>query len=288
MLSLGVNKVKKFIVSSFRTLGYKIESLSSISNTKKDWQILNLRRVSMELLGISPLTREISVNQAELIGMAAKSQLGQDILALSVNGLFDKGFFVEFGATNGVNLSNTYLLEKDFGWGGILCEPARVWHRELKINRSCSIDTRCVSSRSNSLINFSEAPDAMYSTISDFLDQDHHVNTRAKSLVYQVETVSLRDLLVSHNAPETVNFLSIDTEGSEYLILEDFNFTEYKFKLICVEHNYSMNREKIFQLLTGNGYKRVLTELSQWDDWYVDVENPNYQASQELSKTATS
>jgi len=288
VLRLGVNKVKKFIVSSFRKLGYSIQSLTSIGNADKDWQIQNLRRVSMDLLGMSSLTRDISVNQAELIGIAAKSQLGQDILALSVNGLVNKGFFVEFGATDGVNLSNTFLLEKDFGWDGILCEPARVWHRDLKINRSCSIDTRCVSSHSDGFINFSEAPDAMFSTISEFHDQDSHLNTRKNSIIYQVKTVSLRDLLVSHSAPAIVNFLSVDTEGSEYLILEDFNFTEYKFKLICVEHNYTTNREKIFQLLTSNGYKRVLTEFSQWDDWYVDVENLNYQESEGLSEIAFS
>jgi len=41
-------------------------------------------------------------------------------------------FFVEFGATNGVALSNSWLLENQFAWKGSLAEPAKKWHAELK------------------------------------------------------------------------------------------------------------------------------------------------------------
>jgi len=279
MLHSIVNLIKNLIVLGIRKLGYSLRTLAASTAADEDWQLLNLRRVSTELLANSPSTRGISLIQAEAISSGAKSQLGQDVLALSVNGLSDKGFFVEFGATDGLNLSNTYLLEKDFGWIGILCEPAKIWHADLNRNRSCAIDTRCVSSHSDLFVDFAEAPDAKYSTISEFRNQDSHVNSRKESSVYQVKTVSLRDLLLAHNAPAKVNFLSIDTEGSEYLILEDFDFTEYRFDLICVEHNYTSNQDRIYKLLTANGYKRVHTELSQWDDWYVDLENTDFIAS---------
>ena len=281
-----MNLIKNLIVLGIRKLGYSLRTISASSVADEEWQSLNLRRVSMQLLAHSPLTRGILLSQAEKIASGAKSQLGQDVLALSVHGLSDKGFFVEFGATDGLNLSNTFLLEKDFGWVGILCEPAKVWHSDLSSNRSCSIDTRCVSSHSDRLVDFAEAPDAKFSTISEFRDQDSHLSSRKDSSIYQVKTVSLRDLLLTHNAPAQVNFLSIDTEGSEYLILEDFDFTEYKFDLICVEHNHTSNQERIFQLLTANGYKRIHTELSQWDDWYVDVENLDFRASSESSNVA--
>ena len=52
-----------------------------------------------------------------------KSQIYQDIFVLYTLNWKRNGFFVEFGATNGFDLSNSYLLEKDFGWKGILCEP---------------------------------------------------------------------------------------------------------------------------------------------------------------------
>jgi FkbM family methyltransferase len=262
-----------------KKLGYSLRTNSESSIANDEWKFLNLRHVSMQLLAHSPLTRGISLSQAEKIISRSTSQLGQDVLALSVSGLRDKGFFVEFGATDGIKLSNTFLLEKDFGWIGILCEPAKVWHSDLTSNRSSSIDTRCVSSDSNSVVDFAEAPEAELSTMFEFRDQDSHINSRKESSVYQVKTVSLRDLLITHNAPTKIDFLSIDTEGSEYLILKDFDFTEYKFGLICVEHNHTPNRERIYQLLTANGYKRIHTELSQWDDWYVDLENLDFEAS---------
>ena len=279
-----MSRIKNLIVSGIRKLGYSIRTLSASTMADEDWKVLNLRHVSMQLLAHSPLTRGISLSQAEKIISQSKSQLGQDVLALCVNGLSDKGFFVEFGATDGLKLSNSFLLEKDFGWNGILCEPAKVWHSDLNDNRSCSIDTRCVSSHSDRLVDFAESPDAELSTIFEFRDQDSHLKSRRGSSAYQVKTVSLRDLLLTHNAPVKVNFLSIDTEGSEYLILKDFDFTEYKFDLICVEHNHTSNREKIYQLLTANGYKRIHTEFSQWDDWYVDSENLDFKASPRLTK----
>ena len=66
----------------------------------------------------------------------SKSQLRQDLFVLGVTNFKQNGFFCEFGATNGVDLSNTYLLEKEFNWSGILAEPAKIWHSDLQRNRS--------------------------------------------------------------------------------------------------------------------------------------------------------
>jgi hypothetical protein len=81
--------------------------------------------------------------------------------------------------------------------------------------------------------------------------------------------------LKEHGAPERIGFLSIDTEGSEYEILRNFDFRAYKFNFITVEHNFEKPREAIHNLLTKHGYSRVLTELSKWDDWYVPTELTN-------------
>ena len=79
------------------------------------------------------------------------------------------------------------------------------------------------------------------------------------------------DLLEKYNAPKYIDYLSIDTEGSEYEILKNFDFEKYVFKIITIEHNYTSMRDKIFTLLTSKGYKRKYENLSQFDDWYVKI-----------------
>jgi FkbM family methyltransferase len=151
----------------------------------------------------------------------------------------------------------------------VLCEPAKEWQDELMKNRSCAIDTRCVYSSTGEKIQFSETAIGELSTISSFRNSDANRTQRKVSTTYEVETVTLSDLLLTHNAPSYIDFLSIDTEGSEYEILKAFDFSKYSFGLICVEHNFTENREKISSLLIENGYSQVYPELSAWDDWYV-------------------
>jgi FkbM family methyltransferase len=179
------------------------------------------------------------------------------------------GFFVEFGATNGVDVSNSYLLEKKFGWAGILAEPARMWHAQLAKNRSASIETRCVWRYSGESLSFNETKNGDLSTLEAFSAGDMHSQRRASGKRYDVDTISLTDLLDKYDAPKLIDYLSIDTEGSEYEILKNFDFSRYKFRVITCEHNFTPMREQIFNLLTENGYTRKFSEISQFDDWFV-------------------
>ncbi len=200
----------------------------------------------------------------------SRSQYRQDLFVLSELDFKRNGFFVEFGATNGVGLSNTYLLEKEFGWHGILSEPAKHWHADLRRNRTSSIETDCVWRDSDSTLTFNEL--GALSTINSFSSSDFHGKERAHGTKYSVKTISLEDLLDKHGAPKDIDYLSIDTEGSEYEILSVFNFDKYRFKIITVEHNFTPLREKIFKLLAGHGYIRKLERFSRFDDWYVKVD----------------
>ena len=93
---------------------------------------------------------------------------------------------------------------------------------------------------------------------------------RADSLSYPVTTIALNDLLEAHAAPRVIDYMSVDTEGSEYRILKAFDFSKYDVRMMTVEHNFcEPDRENIRVLLAVNGFTRVFTELSKWDDWYV-------------------
>jgi FkbM family methyltransferase len=202
----------------------------------------------------------------------SKSQLQQDLVAqwyFRANaGNNKKPFFVEFGATDGLTLSNTYLLEKEFGWNGILCEPGKNWHNRLTENRSSRIDQRCVYSSSGMSVAFMEVVNGELSTISSFAENDGWVDARKNSSEYYVATITLQDLLLENSAPKKIDYLSVDTEGSEYEILKNFDFNQWEIGFISVEHNFTSNREKLFRLLTSYGYSRKFTSISKWDDWY--------------------
>ncbi len=201
-------------------------------------------------------------------GEKSKAQLKQDIFVLLETGFKRGGYFVEFGATNGVDLSNSWLLEKAFGWTGILAEPATIWHDCLQQNRTAIIETKCVWRESGATLDFTMADVPEFSTLSTF---------RAKATkrdddpsTYTVETISLLDLLQSNRAPTYIDYLSVDTEGSEYEILKNFDFSRFQFGVITVEHNYNKtNRDRLHALLTSKGYIRKYQSLSRWDDWYV-------------------
>jgi hypothetical protein len=76
------------------------------------------------------------------------------------------------------------------------------------------------------------------------------------------------DLLVTANAPKFMEYLSLDTEGTEYDILKALDFSKWVFGLIDVEHNFEeAKRESIRRLLESNGY--VFLRQNKWDDCYI-------------------
>lgn len=199
----------------------------------------------------------------------SKGEIFQDLFAALCIGPDKPGFFVEFGATDGVNGSNTWLLEKVLGWRGILAEPGRDWHPSLAGNRNCTIETDCVWIATGAELAFTQANDAGFSTISSYAGKDRHARHRENGQVYLVKTVSLHDMLIRANAPKAIDYISIDTEGSEFDILSRFPFGDWDISIFTIEHNFREERGAMQDLLTENGFVRVLPELSRFDDWFV-------------------
>lgn len=236
---------------------------------RKMQETLQLNEASVRDLALLLRTDDRHVVQVLRSFNKSRSQIRQDLFVLSVLNFKKNGFFVDFGSTNGKSLSNTYLLEKEFGWQGILAEPARIWHKELRKNRQAIIDERCVWRSSGETLSFNEVSIAELSTIDRYSEVDGHKDARRSGEKYDVQTVSLNDLLIEHQAPCVIDYLSIDTEGSEFEILNSFDFDRFKFSVITCEHNYTSAREAIYDLLVNKGYKRVFQEYSYFDDWYV-------------------
>lgn len=258
----------------------KIEK--KLINAKKEIEKINIEKSNLEKNFLSQDSifdfYNISENEKQQLLGWSRSQIKQDIFVYLESNRKNNGFYVEFGATDGYNLSNSNMLEQKFGWRGILAEPAIVWHDKLKVNRpNAIIENDCVWSTTGEKLTFNETNIAHLSTVDDYSGHDDHSSLRKEGNKYEVTTISLLDLLKKHNAPKEIDYLSIDTEGSELVILEAFfrDNNYYKIKIITCEHNYTKNRNKIYQLLAKHGYQRKYQEASKWDDFYVLVNDSN-------------
>jgi len=196
------------------------------------------------------------------------SQLGQDMEVLKFYNNKEGGFFVDIGANDGIEFSNTFLLERNYEWKGICAEPNPEVFKLLVKNRPNSLccDAAIYSlSYKNLLFDVANNYDLM-SGLSDHLDvHKEYVNRDKKQIV--VKTLTLTDLLDKAKAPSFIDYLSLDTEGSEFEILRATDFSRYTFGLIDVEHNFvEPRRTEIRNLLLSHGY--VYLRENQFDDSY--------------------
>ena len=207
------------------------------------------------------------------------SQLYQDMFASFIVGnKFDKTF-LEFGATNGIDLSNTYMLENLEKWWGALSEPSLQWHEALKKNRKNSkIITKCSWSQSGKNLDFFMSDVGVLSTIKDFIESDKNsmpgntLERKKAGKIISVETISLNDVIKEYFNNISPSYISVDTEGSEYEILKSFKLDIYRPKVFTIEHNFTDFQMKIDDLMKSNNYKRIFRELTAFDAWYVSEE----------------
>ena len=209
----------------------------------------------------------------------SKSQLFQDLFVLFILNEKRNGTYLEFGATNGVELSNSFSLEKHFGWTGVLAEPSPQWHSSLYKNRpNTTILTECIYNETGKQLDFFVSDRGVLSTLQEFKDSDAKSmpgNTQARNAAGYtcvVDTISLNDVVLKYFNGVQIDYMSVDTEGSELLILENFNFEKYAPKIVTVEHNFSDQQNELDDLLIKNNYRRYFKDFTQFDAWYVRQE----------------
>lgn len=169
------------------------------------------------------------------------------------------GVFVEFGANDGVQQSNTILLEKQNNWNGLLIEPSPNLFDVLKQNRpNCKIES-CAVSNCNGSIKGDFNGNLMSSVDGKRLTNKH---------VIEVPCFTLNYLCKKHNINE-IDLCSVDVEGYEKQILKSIDFSILKIKNFVIEI-YKWDEKEIINLLEKNGYHTIcLTNFNK-------VDNPNW------------
>jgi FkbM family methyltransferase len=203
------------------------------------------------------------------------SQYGQDCFVMEVLGGMRNGFFLDSGAADGVDASNTYLLESTFGWKGICVEPNASLFAQLQINRRCACLNCCLYDRDGS-VDFLDNAEMIGGILDEFpparlqyvMTVCHSLSRRnPQPMSVSKAARTLRSVLREFAAPPIIDYWSLDTEGSEFTILRSFPFQEYSFRVITVEHNWFPVRYQIKELLEEHGY-RFMRTLGP-DDCYV-------------------
>ena len=165
-------------------------------------------------------------------------------------------FFLDIGAYHGLWCSNSFLIEKQFGWRGACVEPFPDGFEQ----RSCQLFVNAMSDTDGVTVNFSGL--GQERTIG----ADAQFSTRKARLT--AETLSFPTLLKKSNAPSFIAFISLDVEGHEYTVLSKFPWDDYKVGAWIVEGHSS----QVKQLLENNGYKQRPIQNRGADEYYVSDE----------------
>jgi FkbM family methyltransferase len=218
-------------------------------------------------------TEKINLFKNNYVG-ESYGELHQDLFVLGLLDCMHDGYFVEFGTMDGRYASNTYLLENKYGWRGIVCEPGRMFHSDLATIRRCIVDHRAVTGHTGDQLMFKEVDvhKGLSGLVDYFHEEEHHTKRRNASpgAQYLVDTVSLNDLLIEHNAPKHINYISIDTEGSEPDILKNFDFTGYEIDVFTVEHNHvEKNKTIVRDILIDQGYTLCEYDQPRYEDCFI-------------------
>jgi len=212
------------------------------------------------------------------------SDMGQDKWVLDTLDNKRNGYFVDIGASNGISGNNTYVLEKYFNWTGICVEPNPKLRAfpTLKKNRNCICENVCIYSENTEVDFMARGSLIGYSGIPGPFATDC-IKKKPNHPLIKVPAITLMQLLEQNNAPSVIDYISIDTEGTEWEVLKNFDFDKYTFLTMTVEHNYierkpvesyKIKRDKIRELLEKNGYIRkklsaAEKKMSEWEDWFT-------------------
>jgi FkbM family methyltransferase len=198
-----------------------------------------------------------------------KSQYGQDKYAVSL-GLIPKqnGYFVDVGCNDPEYLSNSWALEKEFGYEGIAVDPIDANDRFAALRPGTRFINALVSSEVASAtfheVHGSEPWHSMLSGIGSDVDLS---SRELDVLVRQVRTIPLSDILRQAGRPVDVLFL--DVEGHELSVLQSNDWKSYRPNVIIVENFGDLDRqEQLRHFLQAQKYR---LEARIWisDDIFV-------------------
>jgi FkbM family methyltransferase len=174
----------------------------------------------------------------------------------------ENGVFIDIGACDGVDLSNTLFFEKNFNWTGVCIEPLEYYFNKLNENRGCICINGCITDfNGDGKFLEIEGPVRMLSGLVnslsnhwlEIIDYNIEKNGGVKKEI-DVKCYLLNDILEKNNF-YNIDLCSIDTEGNEYNIIKTIDFNRFNIDVFIIENNN--NTEFTKNHMENNGYYLV-------------------------------
>jgi FkbM family methyltransferase len=175
-----------------------------------------------------------------------------------------KNKFLDVGANDGKTFSNTHALAL-LGWGGVCIEPTNSAFLKLQKLYINNKNVKCINAgisnitdvvEINESLNWvnSEAPVGILSTLNS------NNKGRFKGMNWKLSEIILytfKDLEKFYNLEEeSYDFINIDVEGHELIVLNEIEGLLSKCRLLCIERTEDqLNNEKILNKLNNIGFK---------------------------------
>ena len=172
-------------------------------------------------------------------------------LDLKIDSIINKnnGFFIELGANDGLNQSNTARFEFFKNWSGILIEPSFEKYIQCIKNRpnSITLNFACVDNDYDDEFILGDFNGHLMSSVDGKrLNNNNLVKVKATTL--EIILDKYKDSSIE------IDLLSLDTEGYELNILKGLNLKKYRPRFLLIEI-YNFDYDNILKYLNDNQYK---------------------------------
>ncbi|KAL3918344.1 MAG: hypothetical protein SGILL_004285, partial [Bacillariaceae sp.] len=210
----------------------------------------------------------------EMAKNSSKSQSKEDQMLLQwFNGLCN-GTYIEMGALDGLQFSNSYLFNKELEWSGVLIELSPRDYEKLKINRPNDMTINAAVCDERKKIHYlTRKGRGAVEGIYEFMPESFRnqwwpgvsLETPSNSIA-EIDCIPMSDIL-DESPYNYFDFYSLDVEGAEYEVLKSIDFDKYAFGILFVEadeHNPRKNLA-IRTFLESKGYTYMMEhERSYW------------------------
>lgn len=197
-------------------------------------------------------------------------QYGADLWVSDLFPNKTSGYFIDIGAYDGEHYSNTKLLEEK-GWHGVCAEP---FPHNFQ-NRSCKLVANPVGPTGGAHEKMADCSEGLSGFLHHMRGEDMLSGIKRYTHAFEQQvsgcperdmtTVGIADILKLGNAPTVIDYVNLDTEGSELNILQGFPFDRHCVRAWTVEHNCEEPKmQAIKDLLVGRGCRVQQVEVDWW------------------------